>query len=77
MKKLKLYIGIFITGLIAGLVAFYTLFKGSDVDSELLNLENEGDALENDISGLESELDALGEDELTDEESVEFWISLE
>lgn len=76
MKKLKLYIGIFITGLIAGIAVILNLTRGSDSDSELVDLANEGDGLAGEIEGLEAELDGLEVDELTDAESVDLWENL-
>ena len=73
MKKLKLYIGIFVSGLVAGLIFFLHLFRGSDSDSELLQLENEGHSLENDINALEDELDSLEVDDLDLDQAEEYW----
>jgi hypothetical protein len=73
MKKLKLYLGIFISGVISTAILFIHLFRDSDSDSELSQLENEGVALENDANALEAELDSLEVDDLSDAEIEEYW----
>ena len=73
MKKLKLYLTIFVTGLVAGIAVLLQLTRSDSDDSELLELRNEGDKLSGEIDGLEAELDGLEVGELTDDESAKFW----
>ena len=76
MKNLKVYLAVFFTGILTA-IAVFLKFSSPESDSELLQMENEATGLETDVAGLEAELDGLTADELTDDQSADFWEGLE
>jgi len=78
LAKIKKYLTIFTTGLVAGILIFMKLKSGEDsgLVVEDAKLEGKIEAIDTEINAAEDELDDLEAVELTVDEVVDFWDDL-